>query len=68
MTPSARLSADERAAMPLFRAARDLVMAATYAILINRIGPVSGFDGDFAPFTALARKHVTDAGLGEAAP
>jgi Ser/Thr protein kinase RdoA (MazF antagonist) len=57
------LSAAERACLPLFRAARDLVMAATYAILINRVGPVPGFDGDFAPFTALARRHLADAGL-----
>ncbi|MDX2225007.1 MAG: phosphotransferase [Rhodospirillaceae bacterium] len=57
------LTGSERACLPLFRVARDLVMAATYAILINRVGPVPGFDGDFAPFTALARRHLSDAGL-----
>ncbi len=47
----------------LFRVTRDLVMSSTFAILINRVGPVPGFDGDFGPFTALARKHLSDAGL-----
>ncbi len=57
------LSADERRALPLFRAARDLVMCTTYAILINRVGPLPGFDGDFGDFTRLARRHLSDAGL-----
>ena len=57
------LSSHEQALCPLFRVARDLVMSSTFAILINRVGPVPGFDGDFAPFTDLARKHLADAGL-----
>ena len=57
------LSPDERNLCPLFRVARDLVMSSTFAILINRVGPVPGFDGDFAPFTALAKQHLADAGL-----
>lgn len=47
----------------LFRLARDLVMSSTFALLINRIGPVPGFDGDFAPFTELAKTHLADSGL-----
>ncbi|MGB1876000.1 MAG: phosphotransferase enzyme family protein [Rhodospirillaceae bacterium] len=57
------LSDTERDHLALFRVARDLVMSSTFAILINRVGPVPGFDGDFAPFTALARTHLADAGL-----
>ncbi|MBT5242201.1 MAG: phosphotransferase [Rhodospirillaceae bacterium] len=57
------LSDDERAYLGLFRVARDLVMSSTFAILINRVGPVPGFDGDFEPFTALTRKHLAAAGL-----
>jgi Ser/Thr protein kinase RdoA (MazF antagonist) len=54
---------EERAFYPIFRVARDLYMSATFAILINRVGPVPGFDGDFAPFTELARRHLADARL-----
>ena len=57
------LSDAERAHLGLFRVARDLVMSSTFAILINRVGPVPGFDGDFEPFTALARAHLAAAGL-----
>ena len=57
------LSAGEAPCLPLFRAARDLVMCTAYAILINRVGPVSGFEGDFAAFTAQARRHLKEAGL-----
>ena len=57
------LSSDEKELCPLFRVARDLVMSSTFAILINRVGPVPGFDGDFAPFTDLARKHLAEADL-----
>ncbi len=57
------LKPDEKELYPLFRVARDLVMSSTFAILINRVGPVPGFDGDFAPFTELARTHLADAGL-----
>ncbi|MDE0800443.1 MAG: phosphotransferase [Rhodospirillaceae bacterium] len=53
----------EQAHLGLFRVMRDLVMSSTFAILINRVGPVPGFDGDFGPFTALARKHLSDSGL-----
>lgn len=57
------LTEDERCRLGLFRVARDLVMSSTFAILINRVGPVPGFDGDFGPFTELARQHLVDAGL-----
>lgn len=57
------LTEAERACLGLFRVARDLVMSSTFAILINRVGPVPGFDGDFKPFTDLARQHFADAGL-----
>lgn len=57
------LTVAERQALPLFRVARDLVMCTTYAILINRVGPVAGFDGNFADFTTLARAHLAAAGL-----
>lgn len=57
------LTADEQDHLPLLRVTRDLVMSSTFAILINRVGPVPGFDGDFEPFTVLARKHLSDAGL-----
>jgi Ser/Thr protein kinase RdoA (MazF antagonist) len=51
----------ERTFYPIFRVARDLYMSATFAMLINRVGPVPGFDGDFAPFTELVRQHLADA-------
>lgn len=57
------LTEAERACLGLFRVARDLVMSSTFAMLINRVGPVPGFDGDFEPFTDLARQHLADAGL-----
>lgn len=57
------LTEAERSCLALFRVARDLVMSSTFAMLINRVGPVPGFDGDFAPFTDLARQHFADAGL-----
>jgi Ser/Thr protein kinase RdoA (MazF antagonist) len=53
----------EKALYPTFRVARDLVMSSSFAILINRVGPVPGFDGDFGPFTNLTRQHLVDAGL-----
>ena len=52
------LSDIERKYLPLFRVARDLVMSTTFAMLINRVGPVPGFDGNFNPFTDLVRKHL----------
>lgn len=58
------LTDDETARLGLFRVTRDLVMSSTFAILINRVGPVPGFDGDFAPFTEQARRHFAEAGLG----
>ena len=57
------LTPDEQSNLGLFRVARDLVMSSTFAMLINRIGPVPGFDGDFAPFTALAKTHLAVSGL-----
>ena len=57
------LAAAEKHAYPVFRVARDLYMSATFAVLINRVGPVPGFDGDFAPFTALAKRHLAAAQL-----
>jgi len=57
------LNDEERQHGPLFRLARDLVMSSSFAILINRIGPVPGFDGDFQPFTDLARRHLVEANL-----
>ncbi len=57
------LTPDEKENCALFRVARDLVMSSTFAILINRVGPVPAFDGDFAPFTSLAKKHLADAGF-----
>ena len=53
----------EQSCLGLFRVTRDLVMSSTFTILINRVGPVPGFDGDFAPFTELARAHLAAAGL-----
>lgn len=57
------LTVEEKRNGALFRLARDLVMSSSYAILINRVGPVPGFDGDFQPFTDLAQKHLAEAGL-----
>ncbi len=62
-TSTRPLTAIEQANLGLFRVARDLVMSSTFAMLINRIGPVPGFDGDFAPFTALAKSHLAESGL-----
>lgn len=57
------LADSEKRLLPIFRLARDLIMSVSYAMLINRVGPVSGFDGDFSPFTELARRHAHVAGL-----
>jgi Ser/Thr protein kinase RdoA (MazF antagonist) len=62
-TETRPLEAIEQSNLGLFRVARDLVMSSTFAMLINRIGPVPGFDGDFAPFTALAKTHLAQSGL-----
>jgi len=50
------LTQAERDALPLLRAARSLAMAATYAWLINRVGPIAGFDHGIDAFLALAKR------------
>ncbi len=57
------LNKAETRLLPIFRLTRDLIMSVSYAMLINRVGPVLGFDGDFGPFTDLARRHAAAAGL-----
>lgn len=57
------LSAAERAALPLFRAARHLTLATAFATYVNRIGPVAGFDGNLRYYLSMIRLYCAEAGL-----
>lgn len=58
-----RLSAAEEAALPLFRLARHLLITASMAEFVNRIGPIPGFDGRLADYLAMIRRVATAAGI-----
>ena len=53
----------ERAALPLFRASRHLLITASFAHYVNRIGPIPGFDGSLRYYLSMIRLHCAQAGL-----
>ncbi len=57
------LSPAEKAALPLFRAARHLLITASFAHYVNRIGPIPGFDGSLRYYLSMIRLHCAQAGL-----
>ena len=52
------LTGAEQLFLPIARLGRDVVMACTYAWLIDSVGPVSGFDVPFSRYCALAERHL----------
>ena len=57
------LSPAEKSALPLFRAARHLLITASFAHYVNRIGPIPGFDGSLRYYLSMIRLHCAQAGL-----
>ena len=57
------LSPAERAALPLFRAARHLLITASFAHYVNRVGPIPGFDGNLRYYLSMIRLYCAQAGL-----
>jgi Ser/Thr protein kinase RdoA (MazF antagonist) len=57
------LSPPEKAALPLFRAARHLLITASFAHYVNRVGPIPGFDGNLRYYLSMIRLHCAQAGL-----
>lgn len=57
------LSPAEKAALPLFRAARHLLITASFAHYVNRVGPIPGFDGNLRYYLSMIRLHCAQAGL-----
>ena len=57
------LSPAEKAALPLFRASRHLLITASFAHYVNRIGPIPGFDGSLRYYLSMIRLHCAQAGL-----
>jgi Ser/Thr protein kinase RdoA (MazF antagonist) len=58
------LGPGERAALPLFRAARHLLITASFAFYVNRVGPIPGFDGNLRYYLSMIRLYCAEAGLG----
>jgi len=58
-----RLAPPERAALPLFRAARHLGMAAAFAQHANRVGPIAGFDENRRYYLSMIRLFCAQAGI-----
>lgn len=57
------LSAEEKGAQPLFRLLRHLLITATMAQYVNRIGPVRGFDKNVGYYVDMIRRYGADAGV-----
>jgi Ser/Thr protein kinase RdoA (MazF antagonist) len=57
------LSPGEKAALPLFRAARHLLITASFAHFVSRVGPIPGFDGNLRYYLSMIRLHCAQAGL-----
>jgi Ser/Thr protein kinase RdoA (MazF antagonist) len=53
----------ERAALPLFRAARHLLITASMAEFVDRVGPVPGFDANLRYYLSMIRLHCAEAGI-----
>ena len=58
------LTPAEHAALPLFRAARHLLITASMAEFIDRVGPIPGFDANLRYYLSMIRLHCAQAGLG----
>jgi len=54
----------ERAALPLFRAARHLGMACAFARHVNRIGPIASFDENLRYYLSMIRLFCAEAQIG----
>ncbi|MDX2225008.1 MAG: phosphotransferase [Rhodospirillaceae bacterium] len=57
------LSPAERAALPVLRAARHLLITASMAEFVDRVGPVPGFDANLRYYLSMIRLHCAEAGL-----
>ena len=57
------LSQEERAALPLFRAARHVGLACAYAHHVNRIGPIAGFEENLRYYLSMIRLYCAEAGI-----
>ena len=57
------LSPEEKAAQPLFRLLRHLLITSTMAQYVNRIGPVPGFDKNIDYYLDMIRRYGEDAGI-----
>lgn len=57
------LGPGEKAALPLFRAVRHLLITASFAHYVNRVGPIPGFDGNLRYYLSMIRLHCAQAGL-----
>lgn len=53
----------ERAALPLFRAARHLGLACAFAQHVNRVGPIAGFDENRRYYLSMVRLFCAEAGI-----
>lgn len=58
-----RLSKEEKASQPVFRLLRHLIITATMAQYVNRIGPVRGFDKNIGFYVDMIRRYGTEAGV-----
>lgn len=58
------LSPEEKAAQPLFRLLRHLLITSSMAQYVNRIGPVPGFDKNISYYMAMIRKYGAQAKIG----
>ena len=57
------LSAEEKAAQPLFRLLRHFLITSTMAQYVNRIGPVPGFDKNIDYYLDMIRRYGEQAGV-----
>jgi Ser/Thr protein kinase RdoA (MazF antagonist) len=53
----------EKMALPLFRVARHLLITASFAEFVNRIGPIPGFDGNLRYYLSMIRLFAAEAGI-----
>ncbi len=58
------LTPAEKAVLPLFRAARHLGLAASFAQHVNRVGPIAGFDENRRYYLSMIRLYCAEARVG----
>lgn len=58
------MNAAEKAALPLFRAARHLGLACAFAQHVNRVGPIAGFDENLRYYLSMIRLYCAEARVG----